>query len=335
MRFLRTPDEQFEQLGDFPFQPRYVDIDSGEGESLRMHYVDEGPSNAELVLCVHGQPVWSYSFRKMIPLLTTAGYRVIAPDLIGFGRSDKPASRSDYTFARHVAWMRQFIVSLDLTDITLLCQDWRGPITLRVLSEMPHRFARVVATNTGLGDAKGIPEDRAPVLRARLAATEVLPIDQVTENLRSNNSDPLAFMYWIRHCDAFADFAPAEVMREWLLDCPDEVDRGYAAPFPDEAYLQGARQFPSLVPLLPDDPSIPDNRKTWELLRTFERPFLTAFSEFDGQGEKRFQSEVPGARGQTHVRIENAQHYPQEDAPDALAHTVIQFMRANPLQADL
>lgn len=174
MRALRTPDERFEDLDGFPHQPNYLEVDDGDGGRLRMHYVDEGPPDGEVVLLLHGQPVWSYSFRKMIPPLTAAGYRVIAPDIVGFGRSDKPSRRSDYTFARHVHWMHGFVRGLSLTDVTLLGQDWGGPIGLRVVTADPDRFARVVATNTGLADARDIPDEMAPKLRQLLAETAVL-----------------------------------------------------------------------------------------------------------------------------------------------------------------
>ena len=165
MRALRTPEERFQNLAGFPYRPNYLEVDDGEGGRLRMHYVDEGPTDGEPVLCLHGQPVWSYSFRKMIPPLTAAGYRVIAPDIVGFGRSDKPAQRSDYTFANHVHWMHGFVRGLSLTDITLLGHDWGGPIGLRVVAADTERFARIVATNTGLADARGIPDEMASKLR--------------------------------------------------------------------------------------------------------------------------------------------------------------------------
>jgi len=159
MKFLRTPEERFQNLDGFPYQPHYQEIDDGDGGQLRMHYIDEGPKDGELVFCVHGQPVWSYSFRKMIPPLVAAGYRVIAPDIVGFGRSDKPSERSDYTFASHVQWMHDFVRRMDLNNINLVCQDWGGPITLRIVAADPDRFSRVVISNTGLADARGIPDD--------------------------------------------------------------------------------------------------------------------------------------------------------------------------------
>lgn len=164
MQVLRTPDERFAALQDFPYPPHYVEVGDGDGR-LRIHYVDAGPSDGEVILCMHGQPTWSYLYRKMIPLLTAAGYRVIAPDLVGFGRSDKPAARSDYSYARHVAWQQGFLRALDLSDVTLVCQDWGGLIGLRVLTANLERFARVVVANTGLPDAKGLAPEMAKPMR--------------------------------------------------------------------------------------------------------------------------------------------------------------------------
>ena len=165
MKVLRTPEERFQNLAGFPYEPNYLEVDDGDGGQLRIHYVDEGPIDGEVMLCLHGQPVWSYSFRKMIPPLTAAGFRVIAPDLVGFSRSDKPSQRSDYTFASHVHWMHGFVRGLSLTDITLIGQDWGGPIGLRVVVADTERFAGIVVTNTGLPDARGMPDDMTPILQ--------------------------------------------------------------------------------------------------------------------------------------------------------------------------
>ena len=182
MKVLRTPDERFSGLVDFPFAPNYLDIDDQDGGTLRMHYLDEGPLDGELVLCMHGQPNWSYSFRKMIGPLASAGFRVVVPDIVGFGRSDKPSKRSDYTFDRHVNWLKSFIEGLDLQDINLIAQDWGGPIALRNVADNPDRFSRILVTNTGLGDAKGIPLEKASELHRLLSETPVLPIEEVTKN---------------------------------------------------------------------------------------------------------------------------------------------------------
>ena len=351
MQVLRTPEERFEDIADFPYEPHYLEVDDGDGGRLRMHYVDEGPADGEPVLLLHGQPVWSYSFRKMIPPLTAAGCRVVAPDIVGFGRSDKPARRSDYTFARHVHWMHGFVRGLSLANITLLGHDWGGPIGLRVVAADADRFARIVATNTGLADARGIPDEMAPKLRRLLAETPVLPPreldavmrkrvleserpsgfqDQTKDAVEGVDARP-TFMYWIRFCDAYPDFDPGEIVALWLNDCSAAERRAYSAPFPSEEYKQGARQFPSLIPLFPDDPAVPDNRKAWDVLRQFDKPFLTAFSDTDaGTAATQFQEEIPGARDQDHAIIADALHYPQDDQGAALAQVVIDFMRANP-----
>ena len=340
MRVLRTPDEQFENLAGFPFEPHYFEIDDGLGGRLRMHYVDEGPRDGPLVLCLHGQPVWSYSFRKMIPLLAEVGHRVIVPDLVGFGRSDKPAERSDYTYARHAHWMQEFILGLDLNEITFVIHDWGGLIGLRVLTQNLERFDRVVACNMGLHDLKDVPMDQAPVLRKLLDETPALPAEEMMRvgqemaqtMMASSDSDQRTvqyrvFMFWVQHCGAYAGFRPEEILRLWLRNPSEDEIRAYASPFPSEEYLQGARQFPSLVPIFPDDPAIPENRRTWEILRTFEKPFLTAFNNPNSIEAPRFQEEIPGAKGQNHVVFENSGHYPQDDVGEEFARVVIDFAR--------
>ena len=184
MKIVRTPDERFEGLPGYPFEAHYVQIPAGDGDELRMHYLDEGPRDGEVILCLHGQPVWSYLYRKMIPVLVKGGYRVIAPDLIGFGKSDKPAQRSDYTYANHVGWLTSLLSSLELTDLTLVCQDWGGLLGLRALTEHPDWFARAVVANTGLPDAKGIPDEMAGPMRTMLENTPALPIPEMFAKLR-------------------------------------------------------------------------------------------------------------------------------------------------------
>ncbi len=338
MQKLRTPEERFQNLQDFPFAPHYVEVDDGDGGTLRLHYLDEcpadkEPTSCETILCMHGQPSWSYLYRKMIPIFVTAGYRVIAPDLVGFGRSDKPAARSDYTYANHVHWMNGFIRNLDPPPLTLVCQDWGGLIGLRVLIENQDRFARVVAANTGLPDAQGIPDEMAPELRKLLADTPALPpLDMLAKLAAPADARP-GFMYWIRHCDAYPEFDPSEVIGLSVKHCTDNDRAAYSAPFPSEEYLQGARQFPSLVPIIPDDPAIPANRAAWEALAKFNKPFLTAFSDSDpvtAGFEVRFQKEIPGAQQQKHVTIKGAGHFLQEDAGKELAEAVIHFIKNNP-----
>ena len=349
MKVLRTPEERFNDLHRFPYEPHYVEVDDCEGGLIRMHYLDEGSSKGELILCLHGQPTWSYSFRKMISPLTRAGYRVVVPDLVGFGRSDKPSQRSDYTVSRHVYWFKQFINKLSLQDITIVCHDWGGPISLRTVAENPEKFSRVVATNTGFPDSRGVPEDKSPLLRKLLADTPALSfLDMMKTALK--NEDPKKprtmteqtqdaaagldphppFMFWIRHCDAYPEFDPGDIISHWVNNCSAEEKRAYSAPFPSEEFMQGAREFPSLIPLFPDDPAMSDNRAAWAELRKFQKPFLTAYSDSEPQAPAiQFQQEIPGAKNQKHVLIEGAKHFSQDDAGAELAQIVIDFINAN------
>lgn len=334
MEFVRTPEERFADLDGYPFAPNYVSVADGEGGELRMHYLDEGPAAGETILCIHGQPTWSYLYRKMIPVFVAAGYRVIAPDILGFGKSDKPKLRENYTYANHVTWMNGFVNNLDLNNITLVCQDWGGLIGLRVVTENPERFARVVAANTGLPDAKGIPDEMAVVMHQTYDAIPALPPLEMGAKLRENENGA-GFMYWIKFCAEYPEFTISEVVSMSAMGELTEAQiRAYDAPFPDESCKAGARQFPSLVPIFPDGPEIPANRKAWEILKQFDKPFLTAFSDRDpvtAGGYKRFQEDVPGAQNQKHVTIEGAGHFLQEDKGDELASAVIDFMRDNPI----
>ena len=332
MDMVRTPEERFEGLTDYPFMPNYAEVDDGQGGTLRMHYVDEG--QGEVILCLHGQPSWSYLYRKMIPLLVEAGYRVVAPDLVGFGKSDKPTNRADYTYANHVHWLTGFVKAVALSDVTVVCQDWGSLIGLRMIAEYPDPFARVVLGNGGLPDAKGVPDEMAPQLNALLADTPALPIEQMFAKLAGPMEDRPQFMYWVRHCDAHPDFHPADVMRASLAHCSEDEYRAWAAPFPSEDYIQGARQFPSLVPIMPDNPAIEANRTAWAFYEQFDKPFLTAFGDSDPVtkgGEKRFIDSVPGAKGQKHTVLAGAGHFLQDDVGPELAAVVIEFIKDNPL----
>jgi len=217
--------------------------------------------------------------------------------------------------------------------MTLIGQDWGGLIGLRVVAENPQRFARVVAANTGLPDAKDIPDELAPKLNELLADTPALPLPEMAAKLAGPMEDRPQFMYWVRHCDAIEDFDPAMVIRASLNACSDEEYAAYAAPFPSEEYMQGARQFPSLVPIIPDNPAIPANRAAWAVFAEFDKPFLTAFSDSDPVtkgGEKRFIEVVPGAAGQKHTIIKGGGHFLQDDVADELSAVVIEFINANP-----
>jgi haloalkane dehalogenase len=304
MDILRTPDERFENLPGYPFRPNYLEIPGGvvpgSGSTLLVHYVDEGPSGGPVVLLLHGEPSWSYLYRKMIPPLVAAGYRVVAPDLIGFGRSDKPAQVEDYSYQRMVAWTRATIEILALQDITLFCQDWGGLIGLRILAEDSQRFSRLVAANTGLPVGGEMPE---------------------------------AFFQWQRFSQKVSKFPIGRIINgATVSSLSREVLAAYEAPFPDESYKSGARVMPSLVPTDPHDPEARINRDLWRRkLAKWPNPVLTAFSDSDpitGGGEQVFQRLMPGAKGRSHVTIEAAGHFLQEEKGEELAQIVINFMRA-------
>jgi haloalkane dehalogenase len=251
------------------------------------------------VLLMHGEPSWCYLYRKMIPIITEAGFRAVAPDLIGFGRSDKPADRKDYTYARHVAWMQTFLDQLDLQGVHLVCQDWGGLIGLRLVAANPDRFDSVVAANTFL-----------PTGDTDLGE---------------------AFEKWRRFSQETPDFHIAGVIKSGCVTrLSDEVLAAYDAPFPDDRYKEGARQFPMLVPASPDDPETENNREAWRVLARWKKPFLTAFSDSDpvtGGAEKYLQKFIPGAQGLDHPTIENGGHFLQEDQGEALADVVVRFLR--------
>jgi haloalkane dehalogenase len=298
LEFLRTPDDRFIDLVDYPFAPHYVEVDAGDGSRLRIHYLDEGPPDGEVVLLLHGEPSWSYLYRKMIPILVGAGLRAVAVDLVGFGRSDKPARRDDYTYQAHVNWTWAAIEAIGLDAITLVGQDWGGLIGLRLVGEHPDRFARVVAANTFLPTG-----DRPP---------------------------GAAFLAWRRYSQETPEFRAGRIVHGGCVtDLPTEVVAAYDAPFPDDTYKQGARQFPLLVPTTPDDPAAPANRAAWDTLRRFERPFLCAFSDSDAitkGADTVLRTEIPGAAGQTHTTIVGAGHFLQEDQGPELARVVTQFV---------
>ena len=299
METLRTPDDRFVDLPDYPFAPNYVEVADGEGGSLRIHYVDEGPPDAAPVLLMHGEPSWSYLYRHMIPPLVAAGHRVIAPDLVGFGRSDKPTERDDYTFVRHVEWMREMLFGrLDLRDITFFGQDWGGLVGLRLIAADPERFARVAVGNTGLPTGHATPSK--------------------------------SFLDWQRFSQEAPVFPIGNIIdRATLSTLSGDVIAAYDAPFPDESYKAGARVFPLLVPTSTDDPASADNVAAWEVLSRFERPWLTCFSDSDpitAGGAAVFVAKVPGAAGQPHTTIENAQHFLQEDQGPRLAEVLIDFI---------
>jgi haloalkane dehalogenase len=307
MDVVRTPEERFTSLPGYPWSPSYLTTSDG----LRVGVLDEGPRDAQPVLLMHGEPTWSYLYRTMVPVLLDAGLRVVAPDLVGFGRSDKPVREEDYTYARHVEWMRSALFDagpggLDLRDVVLVCQDWGGLIGLRLLAEAVargegQRFARVVAANTGLPDGTRRLPDAWWAFHDFVQRTPDLPIGFL---VRSGCAHGLA----------------------------DDVAAGYDAPFPSAEFKAGARRFPSLIPQTLDDPATPDNQRAWEVLRTLQTPFLTAFNDGDpitAGGERALQRDIPGAQGQPHTTIRGAGHFLQEDRGEELARVVVDWLRAS------
>lgn len=293
MEILRTPDERFANVPDFPHEPRYVDVDG-----LRMAYVEAGPADGAPVLLVHGEPTWSFLYRTVIARLADAGFRAIAPDLIGFGRSDKPASRDMFTYARHVAWIRAFAFDkLDLSGVTYVGHDWGGLIGLRLAADHPDRFARFVATNTGL------PTGDQPMPDVWLRFREVVrtsPELSVSRLVQSGCEQPL----------------------------PPEVAAAYDAPFPDESYQAAVRAFPDLVPAEPDHPASDDNRAAWAKLAEWDKPFLTVFNSdpITGAMGAILQRKIPGAAGVDHVTITGRGHFIQEDSGAELANAIVEFL---------
>ena len=310
MHTLRTPDDRFAELPDYPFEPHYAHVSAVPGRpdsgSLRVHYLDERPlhegqRHAPPVLLMHGEPSWSYLYRHMIPVLLAAGHRVVAPDLIGFGKSDKPAEPGDYTYARHVAWMSELLFDhLDLTDVTYFGQDWGGLIGLRLVAGAPERFSRVVVGNTGLPEGDGKLSEAFLSWQKFSRESPVFPIGGIVNG------------------GCASDLSPA-------------VIAAYDAPFPDDSYKAGARTFPSLVPSLPDDPGAAENREAWKVFEQWEKPWLCAFSDQDAVtrgGEGPFLRRVPGAKGRPHTTIVGGGHFLQEDKGPELAAVIAAFIES-------
>jgi len=295
MKILRTPEENFANLPDYPFEPNYAEVDG-----VRIHYVEEGESLNETVLMLHGEPTWSYLYRKMIPIVAGSGYRVIAPDLVGFGKSDKLSEFADYTYQSHVDWITGFIKTLDLQNITLVCQDWGGLIGLRIAAENESRFKRIVAANTFLPTGAGKPSD--------------------------------AFLAWQNYSQTTPVFNVGKIVSGGCLHRLSEAEiAAYNAPFPDDTYKKAARIFPMLVPITPDDVAAAPNMKAWETLKNWQKPFLTCFSDSDPitkGGDIYFQKVIPGTQHQSHITIEKAGHFLQEDKGEAWAEKIVAFLGA-------
>ena len=293
MEVLRTPDERFANLPGYDFQPNYLEV-----HDLRIHYLDEGPASAAPVLLLHGEPSWCYLYRKMIPIIAAAGHRAIAPDLIGFGRSDKLAQREDYTYQFHVDVVTAFVEALNLQNITLVCQDWGGLIGLRIAAEHPNRFARIVAANTFLPTGDQKPSE--------------------------------GFLRWQQYSQTVENFHVGGIIKGGCATpLSPEVIEAYNAPFPDDSYKAGARQFPLLVPTTPDNPASEPNRQAWEALKQWDKPFLTAFSDSDPVtrgADAVLQKLIPGAKGQPHTTIIGGGHFLQEDKGEELAGIIVDFI---------
>lgn len=292
MKILRTPEERFNTLPDYPYAPKYRMLDG-----LRMHYVDEGPRGAPVVLMLHGEPTWSYLYRKMIPPVVAAGYRVVVPDLIGFGKSDKLPQMSDYSYEKHVAWVTQFIEQLDLRDITLFCQDWGSLIGLRTAAEQQHRFARIMVSNGFLPTAREGASIGFKIWRAFARYSPLFPIGRIVNS------------------GCVVKLSPEEIA-------------AYDAPFPSSEYKAATRAFPRLVPTDESDPAVAANRAAWEVLGQWQKPFLCVFGKNDpilGRADKPLIAHVPGASGQPHDRIWGG-HFVQEDRGPELAKRLVAFM---------
>ena len=300
MRTLRTPDDRFDAVPDFPYPPRYCELADDDGGALRVAWIEDGPEGADPILMLHGEPSWSYLYRKMIPILVAEGHRVICPDLVGFGRSDKPTRLDDHSYARHVEWMRALAFDvLDLRDVTLVGQDWGGLIGLRLAAEHPERFARVVVANTGL----------------------------------PNGEQPMADIWW-RFREAITSTPRLDIGAFVQGGCrrqmSDTERAGYDAPFPADEYCTGPRAMPGLVPTSPDDPAAAANKAAWAKLSVSPTPMLVAFSDSDpitGPMAAIFAREMRGAQGIDHPVIRGAGHFLQEDAGEELAGHIVAFLR--------
>jgi haloalkane dehalogenase len=351
MKVLRTPDERFATLEDYPFAPKYTTIRTHDGAELRIHHVDEGPKDGPLVLCMHGQPAWSYLYRKMIPLLVKEGMRVVAPDLPGYGRSDKPGAREDYSYQRQVDWMGQWLEQNELSGTTFFGQDWGGLIGLRMVADHAQRFDRVIVSNTGLPYNPEVPDDvvqRVKDFRANAKTPTLAGMARAMQKIPETQA--LAFAYWQKFCWETEDMpvgfmmsASLERRPAWRVAVPfilhhlglgrlrsaTPIGLAYEAPFPDPSYKMGIRAMPSCVPTLPDDPSLEAQAKAWEFYESFEKPFLCAFANDDPVtkgGDAAFIERVPGARGQPHTTISGGGHFVQENRPAELVKVIVDFV---------
>jgi len=294
VKILRTPEEKFNSIPDYPFSPHYINVT----EELRMHYLDEGPPKGQIVLLLHGEPSWSFLYRKMIPIFVEAGYRTIVPDLIGFGKSDKPVNMDDYTYASHTKWLMSLINQLKLKGINMFCQDWGGLLGLRIAGLNPHLFSRIVAGNTMLPNGKGKPSEAFLQWQNYSKTCDVLAINKIMQN------------------STMIELTEAELNAYW-------------SPFPDKEYMAGAKIFPSLVPTSPNDTAVPTNLDAWKGLASFTKPFLCLFSDNDpitAGGDKVLKKFIPGTNNMPHQTITDAGHFLQEDKGEEIANIMVDFI---------
>ena len=294
MEILRTPSEKFKNLKDWPYEAKYYVINSEYGD-IRVHYIDEGSENIDTVLLIHGEPSWGYLYRHMVNPLVEKGKRVLVPDLPGFGKSDKLSLRDGYTYEKYVKWMSDWLVNLDFTNITLFGQDWGGLIGLRLATAYPDRFSKIIAANTFLPTGDYDPGE--------------------------------AFLKWKEYSQTVEDFHVGGIIKGGTVrDISQDIIEAYNAPFPDDTYKEAARQFPTLVPVTPDDPSSQVNRDAWEKLKEWDKPFLCAFSDSDpvmAGVDKAFIKLVPGTKDMPHTTIERAGHFLQEDNPEDCVKAIL------------
>lgn len=298
MTVLHTPDDRFNDLPDYPFDPNYVTIPDPDLGDMRLHYVDTGPNDAPTIIMMHGEPSWSFLYRHMIRNVTAAGFRVLAPDLIGFGRSDKPADMASYSYSSHVRWISLWFEKMNISDAVLFCQDWGGLLGLRLVAAYPDQFAGVLAANTFLPTGAGKPSE--------------------------------AFEKWKIFSQTVPEFPTGGIIRgATVKPLGDGVEAAYDAPYPDESYKAGARIFPSLVPVSPDMDGAADNVEAWKVLQTFDKPFMTCFSDQDpvtGGMDIYFHKAIPGCEGQPHTTVKGGGHFLQEDVHAELSDIIIDFM---------
>lgn len=299
MQVLKTPESAFSKIVDFPYSPQYVHVTDTVSSEIAMAYYQAGPKDGHTILLMHGEPTWAYLYRKMMPVLADAGFNVLVPDLIGFGRSDKPTRREDYTYARHVIWVKEWFNQVVKGSVTLFCQDWGGLLGLRLVADMPERFTGVMVSNTGLPTGDQTPSD--------------------------------AFIKWRRFSQDVPVFPTSSIIQgATVTELSQQTLDAYDAPFPEEEYKAGARIFPLLVPASSDNPEAQANRNAWERLKQFSAPFMTAFGDSDpvtAGGDRIFQKLIPGCQCIEHVTIKNGGHFIQEDKGEELAELLKQFIR--------